>query len=83
MDIETSTIDELYEEIKSRCEGCVLIIKKPLKIPVEDGIQSAFVLHWRNFTLSLGLIEQTKLQLNQYYLETFEDIPPSEAGLEE
>ena len=84
-DIETATIDQLYDEIKSRCNGCVLIMRKPLKNPTEDGTTTAFAIRWgdNDFALSLGLIEQAKFSFERQYMETYEDIDPAEAGLEE
>ena len=83
MDIETATIDELYAEIKKRSEGCVLILRKLLKHPIEGKDTAVFVMHWKNFTMSLGLIEEAKLHLHKSHLEHFQDINPSEVGLEE
>lgn len=83
IDIETATIDQLYHEIASRCKGCIVIIRKKLKNPKNDGIDSAFVIHYKDFTLSLGLLEQARFYFQKNYLESFEDINPSEIGLEE
>ena len=85
MDIEIATIDELYKEIESRCDGCVLIMRKPLKNPTNYEATTAFAIRSKenDFALSLGLIEQAKFSFERQYLETYEDIDPSEAGLEE
>ena len=83
VDLETATIDELYSEIASRCKGCIVIIRKQLKNPRKNEIDSAFSVHYKDFTLSLGLLEQAKFYFRKYYLESFEDISPSEIGLEE
>ena len=82
MDIETATIDELYEEIEKRCNGCVLVMHKPLKNITDNGVTSAFAIRWKDFVLSIGLMEQAKFYFQKYYLESFEDISPSEIGLE-
>lgn len=82
-DIQTATIDQLFQEIKSRCDGCILIMRKPLKNPSDDGVTSAFAIRWKDFALSLGLVEQAKICLERHYVEVFEDINPSEVGLEE
>jgi len=82
-DIETATIDQLYREIASRCKGCILIIRKQLKNPDKNEIDSAFAIHYKDFSLSLGLLEQAKFYFQKNYLESFKDIEPSEIGLEE
>ena len=81
MDLETATIDQMYDEIEKRCEGCVLIMQKTLKNPVGD-VTSAFAIRWKDFVISLGLIDQTRFYFQKHYLKTYEDIDSSDVGLE-
>lgn len=79
-DLELATVDELYEELEKRCKECVFIFSRPLKNNERDY---AFSIRHTGFLSALGLVEQAKFYLHTKYNDNFENINPSEIGLED